>query len=89
MRTDLQGNGYATEAATACRDHARYDCGVHRLIAIIDSANVPSQRVAEKIGLGYERDAEYGGAPSGSTPPISRSLTPGIAERDHVRHDRG
>lgn len=61
MRTDLQGNGYATEAATACRDHARYDCGVHRLIAIIDSANVPSQRVAEKIGLGYERDAEYGG----------------------------
>ncbi|GAA0966952.1 hypothetical protein GCM10009555_009980 [Acrocarpospora macrocephala] len=23
VRTDLQGNGYATEAATACRDHAR------------------------------------------------------------------
>jgi RimJ/RimL family protein N-acetyltransferase len=30
--------------------------GVQRLIAIIHPDNVPSQRVAEKIGLAFERD---------------------------------
>lgn len=53
----LQGLGYATEAAAASRDHARDVLGVKRLIAIINPENVPSQRVAEKIGLAYERDA--------------------------------
>jgi RimJ/RimL family protein N-acetyltransferase len=57
VRADLQGHGYATEAAIACRDYARDVLGVRRLIAIIHPDNVPSQRVAEKIGLGYERDA--------------------------------
>lgn len=52
----LQGHGYATEAAAACRDHAR-DLGISRLIAIIHPQNTPSQHVAEKIGLGYERPA--------------------------------
>jgi RimJ/RimL family protein N-acetyltransferase len=57
VRTGLQGCGYATEAAAACRNHARIVFGVTRLIAIIHPANRPSQRVAEKIGLMYERDA--------------------------------
>jgi len=57
VRADLQGHGYATEAAAACHDHARDVLGVPRLIAIIHPDNVPSQRVAEKIGLSHERDA--------------------------------
>lgn len=57
VRADLQGNGYATEAATACRDHARDILGLERLIAIINPDNVPSQRVAEKLGLTLERSA--------------------------------
>ncbi|GAA3788574.1 GNAT family N-acetyltransferase [Streptomyces phyllanthi] len=57
VRADLQGNGYATEAAAACRDHARDALGARRLIAIIRPDNRPSQRVAEKIGLPFERDA--------------------------------
>lgn len=57
VRGELQGHGYATEAATACRDHARDMLGVGRLIAIIHPDNVPSQRVAEKIGLRFERAA--------------------------------
>ncbi|KIF70061.1 acetyltransferase [Streptomyces sp. AcH 505] len=57
IRTDLQGRGYATEAAAACRDHARDALGTKRLIAIIHPANTPSQRVAEKTGLAHERDA--------------------------------
>ena len=60
IRAALQGLGYATEAAAACRDHARDVLGVTRLIAIINPDNVPSQRVAEKIGLAYERDAISG-----------------------------
>lgn len=57
VRADLHGHGYATEAATACRDSARDALHLTRLIAIIHPANVPSQRVAEKIGLAHERDA--------------------------------
>lgn len=55
VRTALQGRGYATEAATACRDHARNELRVRRLIAIIHPDNVPSQRIAEKVGLRFER----------------------------------
>ncbi|MDH6115139.1 RimJ/RimL family protein N-acetyltransferase [Kitasatospora sp. MAP12-15] len=57
IRTALQGRGYATEAAAACRDHAREVLGTKRLIAMIHPDNTPSQRVAQKVGLSYERDA--------------------------------
>ena len=58
----LQGRGYATEAAAACRDHARTVLGAPRLIAIIHPDNLPSQRVAEKIGLRPEkRSLVHGG----------------------------
>lgn len=63
VRADLQGRGYATEAATACRDYARDVVGADRLIAIINPDNTPSQRVAEKLGLRLERLAEYHGIP--------------------------
>jgi RimJ/RimL family protein N-acetyltransferase len=55
LRASLQGNGFATEAAAACRDFARDVLGLRRLIAIIDPANIPSQRVAAKIGLKEEK----------------------------------
>jgi len=48
VRPAFQGRGYATEAGAASRDHAREVLGCSRLIAIIDPANVPSQRVAEE-----------------------------------------
>jgi RimJ/RimL family protein N-acetyltransferase len=55
VRTALQGQGYATEAAAACRDFARDVLGARRLTAIIHPDNRPSQRVAEKIGLTPEK----------------------------------
>lgn len=55
------GRGFATEAAGAVRDHAFGPAGVDRLIALIDPANVASVRVAEKIGLRYERDVMLDG----------------------------
>jgi RimJ/RimL family protein N-acetyltransferase len=63
VRPDLQGKGYATEAATACRDYAAKVLGVGRLIAIIHPDNLPSQRVAEKIGLRQERELTYKDVP--------------------------
>jgi RimJ/RimL family protein N-acetyltransferase len=48
---ELQGRGYASEAAAACRDFARDELGAAHLVAIIDSENLASRRVAEKIGL--------------------------------------
>ena len=51
VRRDLWGRGYATEAGIACRDHAFESVGVDRLVSIIRPENVPSCRVAEKLGL--------------------------------------
>lgn len=51
MRAAAQGKGFATEAALACRDHAR-DLGVaQHLVAVIHQANRASQRVAGKLGM--------------------------------------
>ena len=61
VRSELQGRGYATEAAAASRDFARDVLGATRLIAIIHPDNRPSQRVAEKIGLRPEKRATVHG----------------------------
>ena len=50
------GQGYATEAAGAVRDFAFNPLGIKRLIAMIDPSNIASIRVAEKIGMHYEKD---------------------------------
>lgn len=63
VRRSLQGRGYATEAAASARDYARDVLGLDRLVAIIDPSNVPSQRVAEKIGLALEKEVERRGTP--------------------------
>lgn len=63
VRIGMQGQGYATEAAAASRDFARDVLGAGRLIAIINPLNLPSQRVATKIGLTMEKHAA---APNGT-----------------------
>jgi [ribosomal protein S5]-alanine N-acetyltransferase len=50
------GNGYATEAAAAVRDFALHDLHLQRLIALIDPDNSASLRVAQKLGMQYEKD---------------------------------
>jgi RimJ/RimL family protein N-acetyltransferase len=50
------GWGFATEAGRAVRDYALGALHLPRLIALIDPGNVASIRVAEKIGLRYDRD---------------------------------
>ena len=49
------GQGYATEAACAVRDYAFAILRMKRLIAMIDPSNTASIRVAEKMGMHYEK----------------------------------
>lgn len=51
----LWGQGLATEAARACRDHAFGPLDLERVISLPDPANLASRRVAEKIGMTLER----------------------------------
>ena len=60
VRADLQGRGYATEAAAACRDLARAVIGHHELVAVIHPENTASLRVAEKIGMRHLEDDRTG-----------------------------
>lgn len=56
----LRGQGLATEAALSVRDAAR-EAKVTHLIALIRPENLPSQRVAAKIGLRLERQVVRNG----------------------------
>ena len=51
VRRDLWGQGYATEAARACRDYGFAHLKVDRLISLIRPENLASRRVAEKNGM--------------------------------------
>jgi [ribosomal protein S5]-alanine N-acetyltransferase len=55
------GQGFATEAVRAVRDYGFGTLCLSRLIAIIDARNVASIRVAEKIGMRYEKDVVFQG----------------------------
>jgi [ribosomal protein S5]-alanine N-acetyltransferase len=56
--------GLITEAAIAVRDHGFRDWRLPRLISLIHPENVPSRRVAEKIGMTLERQITFRGFPT-------------------------
>ncbi len=45
------GKGYATEAATACRDYAFTKLNAAEVFSIIRDTNIASQNVAKRIGM--------------------------------------
>ncbi|WP_257958548.1 GNAT family N-acetyltransferase [Bacillus sp. V3-13] len=49
------GNGYATEAASACKKYGFDQLRLRKLISLIDLDNIPSIRVAERIGMKKEQ----------------------------------
>jgi ribosomal-protein-alanine N-acetyltransferase len=55
------GKGYATEAAIAVRDDAIQRLGHRRLICLIEVGNERSVRVAERLGMRYERTIDLDG----------------------------
>ena len=50
------GQGFATEAVSAIREYAFQVLRLSRLVALIDPQNTASIRVAEKIGMQYEKE---------------------------------
>ena len=50
------GQGLATEAAQAALAYGCDHLGLRRVIAIIEAANVASVRVAEKLGMRWEKE---------------------------------
>ena len=51
FRSDFWNQGYATEAATAVREHAFDVLKLPQLISLIRVGNLASRRVAEKVGM--------------------------------------
>lgn len=60
LGTAYWGKGYATEAAEVIKEYAFQRLGLKRLISIIEAENVGSWKVAEKIGMRYEKDSTFG-----------------------------
>ena len=61
LSPDYWGQGLATEAAKAARDRAFDKLKLNNIVSIIQLKNIPSIRVAEKIGMKYERDSIFMG----------------------------
>lgn len=68
------GEGLATEAASGIVSHARSRLRLHRLICLITPGNTASMRVAEKVGMSFERELVD---ELGHCHVYSRSLGPG------------
>ncbi|MFD2043209.1 GNAT family N-acetyltransferase [Ornithinibacillus salinisoli] len=49
------GNGYATEAASACKNYGFEKLKLKKIISLPDVNNIPSTRVAERIGMEVEK----------------------------------
>lgn len=56
---EFWGQGFATEAAAALRDHGLRALQRRRLISLIQHGNAPSVSVARKIGMSHERDVVF------------------------------
>jgi [ribosomal protein S5]-alanine N-acetyltransferase len=63
LRHDFWGQGLATEAAVACRDWAFTHLKTGRLISLIRPENLPSRRVAERVGLAVWKEVNWRGLP--------------------------
>lgn len=64
VRRDQWGQGLATEAALACVHYGFTTIGCRRLVSLINPLNVPSRRVAEKIGMKLQREVEWKNKPT-------------------------
>lgn len=58
---NAQGKGYATEAGGAAIDFAFNELKANKVISLIQPDNIPSIKVAERLGESLERDIELFG----------------------------
>jgi [ribosomal protein S5]-alanine N-acetyltransferase len=59
LRRDFWGQGLATEAAIACHGWAFAHLKTERLISLIRPENLPSRRVAERVGMTVWKEVEW------------------------------
>lgn len=59
LRRASWGKGYATEAARACLRFGFEELNLDRIVGIVVPENIASQRILEKLGMQYIREAEY------------------------------
>jgi ribosomal-protein-alanine N-acetyltransferase len=64
LHPDYWNRGLITEAARAVRDHAFRDWNLPRVISLVHPENIPSQRVAEKMGMTIEKQITFRGFPT-------------------------
>ncbi len=60
-RDEVEGKGYAFEAAAATRAHAFRDLGWKTAVSYIDPPNARSVALAERLGAALDRDAPFPG----------------------------
>jgi RimJ/RimL family protein N-acetyltransferase len=60
---EFWGMGFATETARACNEYGFSKLGLTRIVARVHKENFRSMRVAEKIGMIYEKDILFDGIP--------------------------
>jgi RimJ/RimL family protein N-acetyltransferase len=58
---ELWNNGYATEAAQACKEYAENILRKKKLISIIHPMNIASKRIAQKLGGKKEKSVIFMG----------------------------
>lgn len=58
---DYCNKGYATEAALACKKYAFEILNYSRVFSITSERNIPSQKVAEKIGMKFYKSFKKNG----------------------------
>ena len=63
VKKTFWNTGVATEAAAAARERAFGALGLRRLVAVIHPHNLPSRRVAEKLGMAEEGQTTLDGEP--------------------------
>jgi len=61
LRRDRWGQGFATEAAQACKAWGFANLSVDRIISLIRPENVPSRHVAERNGMTLWKEIEWRG----------------------------
>ena len=76
LHPDYWNRGLATEAARAVRDHAFQDLKLARVISLIHPDNIASRRVAEKIGMKFEKETVFRGIPHHVFAIAQESLIP-------------
>lgn len=64
LRFDAWGQGYASEAATACLQHAA-TLGISPVYAFTTLTNLRSQRVMQRLGMQFVEEFDHPALPSG------------------------